>query len=59
MLDKAQPHEYISYFIGDNTKALLFELRFIRWILMFILAMLITFANHYLPSGWWYKPWWG
>lgn len=57
MLDKAAPHEYVAYFIGINSKAIVTELRIIRWILFAILIMLITFAGHYLPVGWWYKGW--
>ncbi|MBY5465271.1 hypothetical protein [Rhizobium leguminosarum] len=58
MLDKASPQEYVAYFIGINTKAIVNELRVIRWVLYAILIMLITFAGHYLPDGWWYKGWW-
>lgn len=57
MLDKAAPHEFISIMINENSSALIKELRFIRWVLLFILAMLITFAVHYLPKGWWYQGW--
>jgi len=57
-LESLPPQEYTAYFAGLNTKALLAELRFIRWLLLFILIMLITFAVHTLPRGWWYQPWW-
>ena len=58
LLDGAAPHEYISYHIGINSKPILSELRFIKWLLVCILIMLITFANNYLPAGWWYAGWW-
>lgn len=33
------------------------EIAFIKWLLVAILVMLITFANHTLPDGWWYSGW--
>ncbi len=30
------------------------ELRQIKWLLAFILLMLVTFAVYTLPAGWWY-----
>lgn len=57
MLDRAEPHEFIAIMINENSAELLKELRLIRWLLFFILIMLITFAGHFLPKGWWYQGW--
>ena len=54
MLESASPHEYISYFIGINSRPLLIELRLIKWLLVAILLVLMRFATHFLPSNWWY-----
>lgn len=56
MLGRLTPQEYVSYFIGVNTKAVLTELRIIKLVLIAILFMLVIFAHHLLPSGWW-KSW--
>ncbi|WP_421565568.1 hypothetical protein [Ochrobactrum sp. EDr1-4] len=57
MLDNAAPHLHTAIIMNENTAALLSELRFIRWLLIAILAMLITFGVHFLPKGWWYQGW--
>ncbi|MGO4480400.1 MULTISPECIES: hypothetical protein [Rhizobium] len=54
-LEQSKPHEYLAYFIGINSKAIVTELRIIRWVLIGILIMLITFANSLLPAGWWHQ----
>jgi hypothetical protein len=54
-LEQSEPHEYLAYFIGVNCKAIVTELRIIRWILVGILIMLVTFANSLLAAGWWHR----
>lgn len=43
---------------NETARAMLAELRYIRWLLFAILLMLITFAVYTLPEGWWYRGWW-
>lgn len=43
---------------NPHQRAVLMELRLIRWLLFFILVMMVTFAAYTLPNGWWYKGWW-
>lgn len=45
MLEQSKPHEYVAYFIGINSKAIVFELRIIKWLLVAIMFMLIIFAR--------------
>ncbi|QIO57316.1 hypothetical protein [Rhizobium leguminosarum] len=54
-LERSTPQEYVGYFIGINSKAIVTELRIIRWVLIGILIMLVTLANSLLPAGWWHR----
>lgn len=56
-INRLPPHEYIAYFAGVNSRHILGELRAIKWLLVIIIVILVTFANHTLPNGWWYNPW--
>lgn len=58
ILESLPPHKHTAYMLNENTRALLTELRIIRWILLAIAVLLLSFARQYLPSGWWYAPWW-
>lgn len=44
---------------GDNENGnAVDELRIIKWLLVAIIILMITYANNTLHDGWWYKSWW-
>lgn len=44
-IDALPPHQHTAYYIGINTKALLDELRLIRWLLIGVIILLVYWLN--------------
>lgn len=57
-INNLPPHEYVAYFAGVNSSNIISELRAIKWLLVAVIILMITYANNTLPDGWWYKSWW-
>ena len=52
--DAAPPHEKTNKNIQASTRAILGELRIIRWVLIAILAIAVRAMFEFAPSSWWY-----
>lgn len=51
--DKLPDHEKINWRSAQRTNAILGELKAIKFLLVAVILMMLAFATHTLPEGWW------
>ena len=58
LYDRASDSEKINIAATRNTKALLAELRVIRWLLVLLGILAVSAMTIWAPEGWWHQSFW-